>query len=223
MRGDPSPYRLALSVVNLFAAATIIVALTVQIADRVANGEFNAEHYFSYFTIQSSLGNIVVLVAAGVYGLQSPRDTPLLSGVRAHFVAYSLITATIYNVVLRDLPARDGVWVSPVQWPNEITHVWIPAYFLLDWILNPHRPRLPSWTLPLGCAFPLAWLSFTLVHGGLTGWYPYDFMDPTRDAGWLGVAVYAGGIGVTIIVILAATALVNIIHDTIRPKRLLKR
>lgn len=218
--GQPSGYRVALSVLNFLAAATIIVAITVQITDRINNGVFVAEDYFSYFTIQSSLGNIVLLVASGIYGLQTSRDSRLLGSVRAHFVAYAMITAAVYNFLLRDLPAADGVWVSPLQWPNEVTHVWIPLYFVIDWIINPDRPLLPGWTVSLGLAYPLAWFGYTLAHGALTGWYPYAFMNPTSDAGWLGVGVYAGGIGVVIAVVLSATSVINLIHSKTRPSRI---
>lgn len=214
---EPSTYRITLSVLNLLAAATVVVALIVQITDRIANGVFVAEQYFSYFTIESSLGNIVVLVASGIYGLQTARDTRLLSAIRAHFLAYALITAAVYDLLLRDLPPTAGVWVSPVQWPNEVTHVWIPLYFVLDWILNPHRRRLPPWTLPLGLAFPAAWLGFTLIRGGLEGWYPYAFLNPSGEAGWGGVAVYAGGIAVVIAVSMVAAIVINLLHDRLAP------
>ena len=218
-----SGYRVVLSVLSLIAAVAIVIALTVQIADQVVNDAFNPEEYFSYFTIQSSLGNIVVLVACGIYGLQTPRDSRLLAALRSHFLAYALVTAAVYNLLLRNLPAAERAWVSSVQWPNEITHVWIPLYFVLDWLLNPHRPKLPRASLPLGLLFPLVWFGYTLVHGHLTGWYPYAFMNPSSDAGWLGVAVYAGGIGVTIAALLLAAGLMNLIHLRIQPARPLER
>lgn len=212
-----SGYRIALSVLSLLAAVTIVIALTVQIANMVVTDTFVVEEYFSYFTIQSSLGNIVVLTASGIYGLQTLRDSRLLSAVRAHFVVYSLITAAVYNFLLRNLPPAEGDVVSPVQWPNEITHVWIPLYFVLDWLLNPHRPQLPGATVSLGLMFPLAWFGYTLAHGSITGWYPYAFMNPSSDAGWLGVGVFAGGIALTIVALLLAATLTNLGHAKLRP------
>lgn len=221
--GSASPYRTILSAANLLAAGAVIVALTVQIMNRVANDAFSAEEYFSYFTILTSLGNIVLFIAAGLYGLQSNRDTRLLSAVRASFVVYAIITAAVYNLLLRNLPTEEGVWVSPVQWPNEVTHVWIPLYLVLDWALNPSRARLPSLTAVLGLSFPLAWLAFTLVRGDLTGWYPYAFLNPTSEAGWPGVALYAGGIAVVIVVTFIAVTLVNLIHHKLRRQTLFER
>lgn len=217
MVGAPSLYRVVLALLNFVAAIVIVAALAVQITDQVLNGAFVPERYFSYFTIQTSLANIVVLVLTGIVGLQSVRDTRAVAALRANFVAYAIITGAVYNALLRDLPSAEGAYVSPIQWPNEITHVWIPLYFALDWILNPHRHKLPGWTMVAGLAYPLAWFTFTLTRGELTGWYPYAFLNPTGAAGWTGVWTYAAGIALIIVALVSATALVNLIHHNLHP------
>jgi hypothetical protein len=217
LAGRPSIYRVFLALLNFVAATAIVAAITVQITDRVLNNAFIPEQYFSYFTIQSSLGNIFVLVLAGIVGLQSVRDSGAMVALRANFVAYSIITGAVYNVLLRDLPTAAGTYASSIQWPNEVTHVWIPLYFALDWILNPHRHKLPGWTMLVGIAIPLAWFAFTLTRGELTGWYPYAFLNPDGPTGWTGVWIYAAGIGVIIIALVSATALINLIHHKLHP------
>jgi hypothetical protein len=221
--GRPSIYRVFLSLLNLVAAAAIVAALTVQITDLVLNSAFIPERYFSYFTIETSLANLFVLVLCGIVGLQTARDSAALAALRANFVAYALITSAVYNVLLRDLPNAAGTYVSSVQWPNEVTHVWIPLYFALDWILNPHRHKLPGWTMLVGIAIPLAWFALTLTRGHLTGWYPYAFLNPGGAAGWTGVWIYAAGIGVIIIALVSATALINLIHHKLHPANQLDR
>jgi hypothetical protein len=101
-------YRVFLALLNFVAATAIVAALTVQINDRVLNNAFVPEQYFSYFTIQTSLANIFVLVLAGIVGLQSVRDSGAMVALRANFVAYSIITGAVYNVLLRDLPTAAG-------------------------------------------------------------------------------------------------------------------
>lgn len=217
LAGSPSIYRVFLALLNFVAATAIVVALTVQITDQVLNNAFVPELYFSYFTIQTSLANIFVLVLGGIFGLQSVRDSGAMAALRANFVAYSIITGAVHNSLLRNLPSAEGAYESSVQWPNEITHVWIPLYFALDWILNPHRRKLPGWTMIAGIVFPLAWIAFTLTRGHLTGWYPYAFLNPGGPAGWAGVWIYAAGIGVIIIALVSATALINLIHHKLHP------
>jgi hypothetical protein len=215
--GAPSSYRVGLALLNLVGAIAITVALSVQITDQFLNDAFAPTRYFSYFTIQTSLANIVVLAITGILGLQTLRDSRGLSAVRANFVAYAIITGVVYNILLRDLPSAEGSYVSAIQWPNEVTHVWIPLYFALDWIINPHRHKLPGWTIAVGIVFAALWLGFTLVRGELTGWYPYAFLNPNGDAGWLGVGAYAGGIAIIIIALVSATALINLIHHRLHP------
>ena len=52
------------------------------------------------------------------------------------------------------------------------------------------RARAALWVL----VYPLAWVSFSLVRGALTGWWPYPFLNPTNPAGWAGVVEYIVGI-----------------------------
>jgi hypothetical protein len=77
--------------------------------------------------------------------------------------------------------------------------------------------------VPVGLLFPLAWFGYTLAHGYVTGWYPYDFMNPSSEAGWLGVGIFAGGIAVTIVALLLAATLSNLVHVRLRPSARLIR
>lgn len=221
--GRPSPYRVTLSVLSLLAAGVILVSIAVQITDRAVNDAFVPETYFSYFTIQTSLANILLLAVCGIYGLRTARDSKALSVARASIVTYAMLTAAVYNILLRDIPVAEGVWVSSLQWPNEITHVWIPLYFVLDWLLNPYRHPIGWSTLGVGLIYPAAWFGFTEVRGQLTGWYPYAFLNPSSDAGWAGVGVYAAGITATLVAVLAAIILINVIHQKTQPTRLSDR
>ncbi|MDP3209059.1 MAG: Pr6Pr family membrane protein [Rhodoglobus sp.] len=109
-------------------------------------------------------------------------------------VSYAVVTAVVYNVLLRGIP-DEGFVVSP--WPGEIMHVWIPIVLLLDWLVSPGRPSL-RWTgLRIVIIFPLVWLAFTLVRGALTAWYPYPFLQP--DTGWVSVLGYIAGISAFIL------------------------
>jgi hypothetical protein len=203
---------------SLLGAVAIVVALTVQIAEQIETNSFVPENYFAYFSIQTSIINMIALLISGLSGFSTTRDSRNWSALRAHLVAYAVITAAVYNVLLRERVA-DLAEVSLVQWPNEVTHVWIPVYLVLDWILNPHRSKLSATSLSVGLALPLIWVAGTLVRGEITGWYPYYFMDPSSDAGLVVQSAYIGVIGLVIIVTLAAAGLVNRIHDSLLPTK----
>lgn len=174
---------------RIAAALLVLASIVTQITDQLLNEAFVAEEYFSYFTIQSCLINVVVLFVGGVLAWRHATDPVLYSVMRMSIVAYAVVTAGVYNGLLRNIPG-DGF--SGVQWPNEVIHVWIPVYILLDWLLSPGRPAL-SWTgLRIVVIYPVAWLAFTLVRGAITSWYPYPFLEP--ETGWLSVTVYIVGI-----------------------------
>ena len=182
-----SGQRRIVGIARLTAGLLIFAALATQVTELVLNGEFVPSEYFAYFTIESSLINIVVLLVGGVLAVRWLRDPELYTAVRMSTVAYALVTAAVYNVLLRGLPPTGFVGV---QWPNEVMHVWIPVFIALDWLLSPGRARLGWKRLWLVVSFPIAWCAFTLIRGAVDGWYPYPFIDPTGDGGYPSVIGY---------------------------------
>lgn len=181
------------------AAALVLSAIITQIADQLGAGVFVPSEYFSYFTVQSSMMNVVVLAAGAVLALRLPRDTVLYTGVRMAALSYAIVTFVVYNGLLRSLPPTGYVGI---QWPNEVEHVWIPLYLILDWLLSPGRARLRWRWVWAAIAYPLAWCAYTLLRGALDGWYPYGFINPNGADGWPSVLAYIGGLS-TFIVALA--------------------
>jgi len=189
-----SPARRTVGILRLIAGSTLIIALGFQIIEKILNNAMIADQYFSYFTIQSSFIAGAVLIVGGVSALSSAEDSVRYTLARMSIVTYAVVTALVYNVLLRGIP-YSGFHPSP--WPGELMHVWIPIFILLDWLFSPGRPRL-RWTgLRIVIVYPLAWLAYTLIRGAITGWYPYPFLEPST--GWLSVATYVVGIAAFIV------------------------
>lgn len=183
--------RKTVGVLRLAAALLVLAAIITQIADQLGAKVFVPSEYFSYFTVQSSMMNVVVLGAGAYLALKFKRDTVLYTGVRMATVTYAVVTGVVYNVLLRSLPPTGYVGI---QWPNEVEHVWIPLYILIDWLFATGRARLAWRWVWAAIAYPLAWCAYTLVHGAVAAWYPYPFIDPTGPGGWANVAMYIVGI-----------------------------
>ena len=180
-------------VLRLAAGLGLAATIGIQIGDRVANGAFDPWEYFSYFTIETSLFNIVVLVVGGMMALRLDRDTALFTAVRMATLSYAIVTAGVYNGLLRFIPSTDSF--QALSWPNEIVHVWVPLVLLLDWLLVPGRPSLPwrsLWIVPI---YPVAWAVYTFIRAAASGGtiYPYPFLDPATD-GWISVFAYILGL-----------------------------
>ena len=205
MTTTPTPLRRFTGVLRIAAGLLVLAAVVTQITDQLANDAFVPQEYFAYFTIESSLMNVVTLVVAGVFALRHSFDTALLTSVRMAIVTYAVVTGCVYNVLLRNIP---DTGFQGIGWPNDVLHVIIPIYIALDWLVSPGRARLGWSAIWVAVSYPLAWVAFTLIRGIATGWFPYPFLRPEGPGGWASVVVYVVGIA-SFIVILAALAIVT--------------
>ena len=186
--------RRAFGVLNLIAGATLAFALVFQIVEKVVNNDMIADQYFSYFTILTTMITIVVVLVGGVMALRRPVDTDLYATIRLAVVSYAVVTAIVYNLLLRGIP-DEGYVVTP--WPGEIMHVWMPIFLVVDWLFAPGRPRLRWSAIGIVVIYPLVWAAFTLVRGAFTGWVPYPFFE--FSTGFVSIALYIVGIAAIII------------------------
>lgn len=188
----PTLYRRFFAGARLALAVLVFVSVVYQITDRLINNVFRPGEYFAFFTVQTALMDVVVLSVGAWLAWRTPRDTKLFTIVRLCIVGFAIVTCVVYNVLLRDVPSDPG-YEWPV-WPNEVLHVWAPILLVLDWLFAPGRYRIRLRAALWVLIYPLAWVSFSLVRGVLTGWWPYPFLDPSGEAGWAGVATYIVGI-----------------------------
>ena len=49
--------------------------------------------------------------------------------------------------------------------------------------------------------FPLLYVTYTLIRGAITGWYPYPFLNPENAGSYGGVAAYAVAIAIAIAIV----------------------
>jgi hypothetical protein len=196
---SPGVARRITAALRLLAALAMSAAIINQIADQVVNGVFEPARYFSFFTVQTGILNVAVLLLGALIAFRVARDSELFTAIRMCAVAYAAVTGVVYNLLLRDLPT-EGDFVALV-WPGEIEHVWIPIFMVLDWFLAPGRARLACSRIALALVYPLLWVGLTLVRGSFENWYPYPFLDPNGPTGWSGVAIYVAAISVFIVVV----------------------
>jgi hypothetical protein len=206
--------RRTFGVLNLVAAAAVIIALSVNISDRVVQGIFDPSHYFQYFTIQTCIINIVVLTMGGLFGLMRDVDARWYTVVRACVVSYAIVVGVVYNLLLAGLSVNDG-YVASFEFPNLVQHVWIPIFIAVEWLLMPGRSRLRWSVLWIAAIYPLLWVAGSLVRG-LAGdsWFPYFFLNP-GEMGVGGVVAYVLAIAAFIIGLCALAVGVERVHSRI--------
>ena len=206
--------RILFAVLRLAVAGTVVAAIVVQLHQSISNwvaaGVTNLPlgilNFFSFFTIESNVLAIVVCLV-GAFLLLARRGAPdpvWFNGLRAGATTYMVVTGIVYNLLLRGIELPQG---TTVPWSNEVLHVVMPLWMLVDWLFVSGRRPL-EWKAIWGViVFPIVWVVYTLIRGPFTPdelhdksyWYPYPFLNPNISPnGYLSVAFYVILIAVVI-------------------------
>jgi hypothetical protein len=162
-------------------AALGIVAITYQYADRDGDPGFSTANFFSFFTIES---NILAVVALGLSAVVRTDERSFAFEVfRGAVVLYMAITGVVFALLLSGLQAE---LQTAIPWVDFVVHKLLPAVVVADWLLDPPRYRLPLRLGLVWLAFPLAYVTYTLIRGSSVDWYPYPFLD-VSELGYGGV------------------------------------
>jgi len=180
-------YRLAFAVLGLAAMVTQLV--------KVWDKPGNPGNFFSFFTIESNILTVAVLL----YGVARPGllgRSPKLDLVRGAAVLYMTITFLVYGVLLSGYQEE---LQTTIPWVDTVVHRILPIVIFLDWIIDPPDNRL-SWrdALPRWIAFPALYLVYSLIRGPIVDWYPYPFLNPDQAGGVAALVAYSVGIAVVV-------------------------
>jgi hypothetical protein len=171
-----------------------LVAIWRQLVEHRELG-FGLVNFFSYFTILSNLmAGVVLLWAAG-------SGARISETARAASVINMTLVGIVFTVLLRN--ADPG---SLLPWVNVVHHYVMPCVVLLDWMEVPPRVALGRRQLLICLVFPFVYLVYVLLRGGMTGWYPYPFLNSNLVGGPGIVAAYV--IAITLAFVIAGGGLI---------------
>jgi len=196
--------RILFIVLRILIPAAVVAAVIGQLGTSigfwtdkgVTNVGSNVVNFLSFFTIESNILSAVVLLIGASLLVGRQEDPRWFLVARLCVVTYMVTTGVVYNLLLRGIELPQG---STLGWSNEIMHVVVPIYLLVDWILAPGRRPVRWRAIWIVVIFPLVWSVYTLVRGplvidqvyGTDFWYPYPFMNPNvQPNGYASVAVY---------------------------------
>ena len=182
--------RRGFGVARLLVAALGATALVFDFDYVLGFSTFSAENYFSYFTFQSNLTNVVVLGTSGVLLLRGHVVGRILVSFRAIVTTYVIVSGIVFALIVSQ--AGSHQYRIEVPWSSQVLHFVIPAYLIVDWIIGVGRVRLRWRTVAIVLGFPVVWGVFTLIRGRIVRWYPYFFLDPDQVSGPGEFALYCG-------------------------------
>jgi hypothetical protein len=149
--------------------------------------------FFSYFSTQSDL---LVVITSYTLLRRPDRDGPIWRVVRLNTLTGTTITALVHWFLLHPLDHFHGLlWAS-----DTLTHIVVPTLAVAAWLVFGPRRRISPRVILWGLAYPLVWLAYTLVVGGINGFYPYFFLD-VKQSGAGVVAIYSVAILVLLFVV----------------------
>lgn len=164
-------YRAAFAVLGWFALG-LQYGLMLKGNPQMGAGELTL-NFFSYFTILSNLMVALALTAPAVAPNSRPGRWAQSEGVRAAVAMYIVVVGVTYHFLLA------GIW-EPQGWSllaNNLLHYVMPIAFVVDWLAFTPKGRL-RWADPAKwLAVVLVYGGWTLLHGKLSGWWPYWFVD----------------------------------------------
>ena len=175
-------HRLGLPIIRVASVAVVLFAIVFQLFWLVNENRFDPFRFFAFFTIQSNLLGVAVLATLVARG-DRPRS-PTLEVLRGAAALY--LTVTFFVVIL----FLSGADVQlELLWVDFVLHKFFPVVVVLDWLVDPPTSRLSARHALLWLAYPLVWVTLTLIRGAADEWYPYPFLDPA-NGGYATVAVY---------------------------------
>ena len=154
----------------------IIAQLYLIIMNRVVSVPGTIFRFFSYFTIDTNI--LVALCFTFIFLGSKSRLGKFFSKATTitALTVYIIIVGIVYNTILRLTWNPQGLQMVV----DEILHSVIPVFFILFWVIFVPTEGLKykdafSWLI-----YPLAYMLYAVIHGAITKFYPYIFVDVTR-------------------------------------------
>lgn len=130
--------------------------------------------YASFFTV---LGNAIVMAMAAGAALDTAwAGNP---AVRAATTLYIVVVAVVFQLLLAAIVRPTGIdW-----WGNMLAHRLVPALWVLGWITLGRHGGIRVTSPLLWLIYPAVYGAWTLLHGAISGWYPYPFLSVAKEGG----------------------------------------
>lgn len=163
------------SVAVLLQLVLVILGVSDPSGEIVAALGIRLWRLVSYFTIQS---NLLVIITVLPLIMNPQHDGSRWRVLRLDGVVMILVTGLVHWFLLRPLSILTG-WSAVA---DLLLHIVVPLLAVLGWLVFGPRPRITPAAVAWSLVWPIAWLSYTLVVGAATGWYPYPFLDPAESS-----------------------------------------
>lgn len=172
-------YTLFLLLVAVCAWFGVVLQLAIAIPNYLANGKTLARAlvlFFSYFTILTNLMVAITTSAALLFPQSKFGQFCTKSSTITAVTLYIVVVGLVYNFVLRPLYHPQG-WDKVA---DETVHSVVPLLHIIYWLRFASKGSIPWKAAVSWLIYPLIYFIYCFVHGMLTGYYPYPFINVNK-------------------------------------------
>ncbi|HTB48557.1 MAG TPA: Pr6Pr family membrane protein [Verrucomicrobiae bacterium] len=157
-------------------AVLVLVTIVAQLSHSLQQSGFSIVNFFSYFTIESNLFGVTMLLLSAYYLVSRKKPDTQLDSLRGAATLYMVVTGIVYNLLL----AHINVQIT-LPWVNTVLHQIFPVVMLLDWLIDPPKRTISTKQALRWLSYPLLYAAYTLIRGPLAHrWYPYPFINAAQ-------------------------------------------
>lgn len=161
------------AIIALLSWLAVIAQFFISMQASTVDPATQVVRFFSYFTILTNLIVAVYSTSLGFFPKKTIGVFCAKSTTSTAVTLYILLVGLVYNLVLRGIWQPQGM----ARVVDEVLHSIVPFLVLCYWWRIPDK-RLLKWKDILGwLTYPFIYLLYTLVHGAVSGFYPYPFVD----------------------------------------------
>jgi hypothetical protein len=171
-----TPMRIYMAVIACLAWIALLLQFPITIATSRSNGMSLIAAIFTYFSFFTILTNLLVAVGL-TFALCAPNSSwgsfflrPVVTSAVAVYIA---MVGTGYSLLLRHLWDPEGLQKTV----DFLLHDAVPVMYVVYWLIFGPKRGLRWKSVLFWMIYPLAYLSYALVRGSLSGHYPFPFLD----------------------------------------------
>jgi phosphoglycerol transferase MdoB-like AlkP superfamily enzyme len=163
--------KIILFVLAILGWLTLIVRLYLRITESDFSPLESTIQFFSYFTILTNL-LVTIYCTAQLSRLGTGTKNNRPESLTA-LTVFIIIVGIVYHVALKPIWNPEGLQMIL----SEIHHTIVPFGAALLWILNSNKNAMDLKRLLLWFIYPIIYISFVLLRGDYSNFYPYPFLN----------------------------------------------
>jgi hypothetical protein len=163
-------------IIALLGWFAVITQLFLIIDNREVSIGRTLARFFGFFTVDTNI--IVALCFTFIFLGTKYRLGRFFSkpSTITAVTVYITIVGIVYNVILRSLWQPTGLQKNV----DELLHTLIPALVIIFWLIFVPIEQLKWKNVFVWLIYPIIYIAYALIHGSITKWYPYPFVDVNK-------------------------------------------